>query len=66
MLIYDKEYLLYERKYYNSYGSIRHIIKDHKLVAIEILKEIQKISQKNPIVTREDLKAIAGVSKEEI
>ena len=44
MLIYDKEYIPYKQKYYYTYKSTRHIVKEHKAVAIEVLKELQKIN----------------------
>ena len=45
MLIYDEEYILYGQKHYYTYGLIRHMVKEYKVVAIEVLKELKKINQ---------------------
>ena len=43
MLIYDKEYIPYEQRYCCTYGLRRYTAKEHEVVAIEALKELQKI-----------------------
>ena len=44
MLIYNEEYILYKQKHYYTYRLKRHTAKEHKMVAIEATKELQKIA----------------------